>query len=191
MRLEFRRFLQVQEESRMQWQATTAEAQRLQRELDKCSQERADLETKLFHARRLLEMETKTRRATEMERDALDKKLIQVCDFLKSDREVYDRMQDKFDFNMPARKRKSNSNKFMSEKFGNDINSTGSFLSDLSVTQSEEDFLDMSKFKKHRPSTTGLNGSITDTKSRRRSIRKSIANDQRCRSMFQSLICFG
>lgn len=55
----------------MQWQATTAEAQRLQRELDKCAQERSDFETKLFHARRLLETESKARRAAELERDHL------------------------------------------------------------------------------------------------------------------------
>lgn len=70
MYVEYRRFLQILEESRSQWQATTAEAQRLQRELDRCAAERADLETKLFHARRLLETESKARRSAEMDRDA-------------------------------------------------------------------------------------------------------------------------
>lgn len=70
MYVEYRRFLQILEESRSQWQATTAEAQRLQRELDKCAAERADLETKLFHARRLLETESKARRSAEIDRDA-------------------------------------------------------------------------------------------------------------------------
>lgn len=67
--VEFRRFLQVMEESRSQWQETIAEAQRLQRELDRlqrkydeCVHERLDFETKLFHARRLLESETKAKR---------------------------------------------------------------------------------------------------------------------------------
>lgn len=69
--IEFRRFLQIIEESRMQWQETTAEAQRLQRELDKCAQERSDFETKLLHARRMLETESKARRAAENERDNL------------------------------------------------------------------------------------------------------------------------
>lgn len=69
--VEFRRFLQIMEESRMQWQATTVEAQRLQRELDKCLRERSDFETKLFHARRLLETESKARKAAELERDNL------------------------------------------------------------------------------------------------------------------------
>lgn len=59
------------EESRSQWQATTAEAQRLQRELDKCAHERSEFETKLLHARRLLENESKARRVAETERDHL------------------------------------------------------------------------------------------------------------------------
>lgn len=67
--LEFRRFLQITEANRLQWQETIAEAKRLQRELDRlqhkydeCVQERSDFETKLFHARRLLECETKAKR---------------------------------------------------------------------------------------------------------------------------------
>lgn len=76
--IEYRRFLQIQEESRSQWQATVAEAQRLQRELDRCIQERVELESKLFHARRLLENESKARRTAETERDALVS-LIEYC----------------------------------------------------------------------------------------------------------------
>lgn len=67
---EYKRFLQIQERGHEQWQATVAEAQRLQRELDQCIQERGELETKLFHARRLLENESKARRTAETERDA-------------------------------------------------------------------------------------------------------------------------
>lgn len=44
---------------------STQEAERLQRELDKAIQAMADLETKLFHARRLLEMENRGRREAE------------------------------------------------------------------------------------------------------------------------------
>lgn len=49
---------------------STQEAERLQRELDKAIQTMADLETKLFHARRLLEMENKARREAENDRDS-------------------------------------------------------------------------------------------------------------------------
>lgn len=176
---EYRKFLQIQEEGRMQWQETKAEAQRLQMELDKCSKERADLETKLFHARRLLELETKSRRAVEMEHETLERKLSQVCDFLKEDRFINDETRNKYAFlNLSSRKRKSKS-----MGHGNDINSTGSFLSDLSVTQSEEDFLDDEKkqFKRHRPSTNGLNVSS------RRSTRKSLASGRQSRSKFEVL----
>lgn len=60
----------MHEEWRTKWQATTAEAQRLQRELDKAHQVQSDLETKLFHARRLLEIESRAKRSAEMEREA-------------------------------------------------------------------------------------------------------------------------
>lgn len=84
---------------------------------------------------------------------------------------------------MSSRKRKSKSNRYVADKYGNEINSTGSFLSDLSVTQSEEDFLEMSKpFKKHRPSTTAANISYGEPKQSRRSARRSIdlRNKSKC-----------
>lgn len=188
--LEFRRYVQMQDEWRLQWQATTQEAQRLQRELDKSLQVQADLETKLFHARRLLEMESKARRAAEAERDVIDKKMSQVCDFLRTDRDINDETRSKLAFlDMSSRKRKSKSNKFIEEKYGNEINSTGSFLSDLSVTQSEDDFLDVNvghakQWKKHRPSAIG-NGSFVDSKYTRRSAHKSLENKRRSQSMLQ------
>lgn len=69
--IEFYKFVKMYEEYRAKWQATTAEAQRLQRELDKSLQVQTDLETKLFHARRLLEIESKAKRNAELERDAV------------------------------------------------------------------------------------------------------------------------
>lgn len=67
---EFRRFLEVQDQWRLKCMTSTQEAERLQRELDKAIQTMADLETKLFHARRLLEMENKARREAENDRDS-------------------------------------------------------------------------------------------------------------------------
>lgn len=97
-----------------------------------------------------------------------------MSEFLRCDRAIDDETRSKFAFlDATTRKRKSKSNRFLEQ--GNDINSTGSFLSDLSVTQSDEDFLDVSKpFKKHRPSGAGLNNSFSEAKNRRRSLRKSI-----------------
>lgn len=105
------------------------------------------------------------------------------------DREINDETRSKLAFlNMSSRKRKSKSNRYVEDKYGNEINSTGSFLSDLSVTQSEEDFLEVSKpFKKHRPSTNAANAANTsyaEAKHARRSARRSI--DSRHKSKFQS-----
>lgn len=104
-----------------------------------------------------------------------EKKLSRACEFLRSDREINDETRSKLAFlNMSTRKRKSKSNRY-EDKYGNEINSTGSFLSELSVTQSEEDFLEMSKpFKKHRPSTNAANTSYAETKHSRRSARRSM-----------------
>lgn len=62
---EFLRFAQMQEQNRLQWLNMVHEAQRLQRELDASLQNVAGLETKLYHARRLLEAETKCRKEVE------------------------------------------------------------------------------------------------------------------------------
>ncbi|XP_055301082.1 rac GTPase-activating protein 1-like [Sitodiplosis mosellana] len=174
--IEFRRFLQVMEESRTQWQATTAEAQRLQRELDRlqrkydeCAQERLDFETKLFHARRLLESESKAKRQ-------LEEKLSTVCDFLHTDRELNNEVRDTLaSLNISSHKRRSRSNRYTEDRHCNDINSTTSFLSDLSVTQFDDDFHEMTRpFKKHCPSTIASNISCVESKQKRRSARRSM-----------------
>lgn len=181
--IEFRRYVAMQDEWRHQWLSSIQEAQRLQRELDKSLQTMADLETKLFHARRLLEMENKARRDAEQDRDAIEKKMCQVREFLLSEQDLKDETRNKLAFlNVSSRKRKSN--KYIEEKYGNDINSTGSFLSNLSLTQSEDDFLDVGightkQWKKHRPSyTNAANASFAaasaDKRKSRRSERKSV-----------------
>jgi len=71
--IEFLRFLQFEEQYRQELINAAQEAQRIQKELDQSLQSMADLETKLFHARRLLETETKARRAAEYERDQMVK----------------------------------------------------------------------------------------------------------------------
>ena len=61
----------MQEQNRIDWLNVVHEAQRLQRELDACLQNVASLETKLYHARRLLEMESKARKDAELVRDGM------------------------------------------------------------------------------------------------------------------------
>lgn len=83
-------------------------------------------------------------------------------------------------------KRKSN-HQYPENEPCNDINSTGSFLSDLSLTQSGDDLLDPKpatgvKWKKHRPSLTNNNSgflNVSGKKSRgsmdkRRSLRRKL-----------------
>lgn len=69
--LEFLKFVQLQDECRLQWLKAVQEAQRLQRELDNALRGMSDLESKLFHARKLLEEENKARRHAEHEREAM------------------------------------------------------------------------------------------------------------------------
>ncbi|XP_055842223.1 rac GTPase-activating protein 1 [Episyrphus balteatus] len=153
---EFLKVLKLQEAFRLECLSGTREAQRIQKELDASLQNMADLETKLFHARRLLEMESKARREAEHDRDQMEKKIIAVAELLRNERDINEETKDKLAFlNTFQQKKRKSLNTHIEEKFGNDINSTGSFLSDLSLTQSEDDFLDVrtsKNWQKHRPS---------------------------------------
>lgn len=115
-------------------------------------------------------------------------------ELLNTDHQINDETRSKLAFlNMSMRKRKSN--KYIdNEKYGNDINSTGSFLSDLSVTQSEDDFLDVNighnkPWKKHRPSTDA-NRSFVDGKQARRSGHHKISDRRRSQSNCYYLFLF-
>ena len=84
-----------------------------------------------------------------------EKKIWHVQDLLRSEQDIKEETRDKFAFlNSCQKKRRS---RRIPEKYENDINSTGSFLSDLSVTHSEEDFLDRPQVRKHRASTENNN----------------------------------
>ncbi|XP_067633543.1 rac GTPase-activating protein 1 [Eurosta solidaginis] len=151
---EFLRVLRLQEQFRQECLETAKEAQRIQKELDASLESMADLETKLYHARRLLEVESKLRREAEHERDQMERKIIAVADLVQKDATMNNETRDKLAF-LKTLPRKRKSMNRIGEKYGNDINSTGSFLSDLSITQSEDDFLDVrpsTGWQKHRPS---------------------------------------
>jgi Rac GTPase-activating protein 1 len=90
-------------------------------------------------------------------------------------------------FSTLNRKKRKSNHIFPDNEPCNDINSTGSFLSDLSLTQSGDDLLDPKpavnqKWKKHRPSVTHNTSGILNVsgkKSRssmdkRRSIRREL-----------------
>lgn len=77
--------------------------------------------------------------------------------------------------NISSHKRRSRSNRYTEDRNCNEINSTTSFLSDLSVTQFDDDFLETTRpFKKHCPSTTASNISYIESKQKRRSARQSM-----------------
>uniref|UniRef100_A0A182J469 Rac GTPase-activating protein 1 n=1 Tax=Anopheles atroparvus TaxID=41427 RepID=A0A182J469_ANOAO len=161
--VEFLRFAQLQDECRMQWLKSIEEAQRLQRELDNALRSITNLESKLFHARKLLETETKARKHAENERDMMEGKMQDVFEIVRNEHTLRDVTRERLaEFERVPRRRSRHGHAQHSELNGgmdNDINSTGSFLVDLSLTQSEDDFLEPLKaqtkrksWKKHRPS---------------------------------------
>ncbi|XP_005187443.1 rac GTPase-activating protein 1-like isoform X1 [Musca domestica] len=145
---ELLKILQLQKKMQLECLSRAQEAQRIQKELDASLQSMADLETKLFHARRLLEMESKARKEAEYDRDQMEKKLVAVADLLQHENNLKNETRDKLGFLHTLPRKRKSVNRNLEEKYGNEINSTGSFLSDLSITQSEDDFLD------DRPSRT-------------------------------------
>ena len=183
---EFLKILQLQEKMQLECLARVQEAQRIQSELDASLQSMADLETKLFHARRLLEMESKARREAEHQRDQMEKKILAVADLLQHENNLKNETKDKLAFLHTLPRKRKSLNTHLEEKYGNDINSTGSFLSDLSITQSEDDFLDVNRSRRtlYKNKTSVANNptnpirkrsrlSNTSTGAPRRSLRRS------------------
>lgn len=68
---EFLDFTRQQEHCRLLWLNSFKESRRLQKELDIAMKSIAELETKLYHARRILDQECKSRREAEEERDSI------------------------------------------------------------------------------------------------------------------------
>uniref|UniRef100_A0A182QIL0 Rac GTPase-activating protein 1 n=1 Tax=Anopheles farauti TaxID=69004 RepID=A0A182QIL0_9DIPT len=168
--VEFLRFVQLQDECRMQWLKSIEEAKRLQREVDNALRSITNLESKLFHARKLLETETKARRHAEHERDAMERKMMAVCEIVRNEQTLRDETREQLAVFATEQRRKSrhghgaDGGEMTGGGVDNDINSTGSFLVDLSLTQSEDDFLEPLKlqtkrksWKKHRPSYNNNN----------------------------------
>ncbi|EDW60745.1 rac GTPase-activating protein 1 [Drosophila virilis] len=156
---EFLRFLRLFEQYHEKCNGYATQNARLQTELDKSLAKMGDLEGKLYHARRIIDTEIKARRLAEHERDAMENKIMAVADLLRHERNLNNETRDKLAFlnTLPSastRKRKSLNTLHEDKSYG-DINSTGSLLSDLSITHSEDDFLDVRRSKswrEHRPS---------------------------------------
>lgn len=83
-----------------------------------------------------------------------EKKMCTIREFLQNDENLKEETRNQLAFLNTCQKRRKS--KLSVDRYGNDINSTGSFLHNLSLTRSENDFLDIDKpFKAHRKSNLG------------------------------------
>lgn len=161
----------------MDYQRLIDEARELQSQLDEQTQQTIAIDRKLTYARKLLESERKARRDAEAEKAQLVN--IQLRKFgvfrinfffqetcldslrgvLLNDNIMRDETRKHLQVLSSYTKKRKSHHRHIEEEVCNEINSTGSFLSDLSLTQSGDDLLDPKpstaanqKWKKHRPS---------------------------------------
>ena len=119
-----------------------------------------------------------------------EQKIVTLRDLLMSENTMKDETRKHLVQLSTYTKKRKSSHLLKEEEYGNDINSTGSFLSDLSLTQSGDDFLDSKlsgthqKWKKHRPSYN--NNSILNM-----SGKKTRMSMEKRRSTRQSLLDYG
>lgn len=92
-----------------------------------------------------------------------------VREILRQDHNMKEETRDKLAFlNNTPRSRKSVTSRF-SRQYANEVNSTGSILSELSVTQSEDDFLEEKENRHRKPYRTSHSASIMGRRSQRMS----------------------
>ncbi|GAB0097339.1 GTPase-activating protein RacGAP84C [Sergentomyia squamirostris] len=153
------------------------EIRRLQHELDDALTNISDLERKLNNARRLHDQENQMRKKAEGERDDLERKMRICREVLWKDVEGRDEeTRSKLAFLNSPRRGRSFLNEHTIDEEEDDRrrigygNTTGSLLSDMSVTVSEEDFLEHHREKPQKR-----------TKSRRSDANVSLGNSKRFR----------
>lgn len=153
------------------------EAQDLQGRLDAQTQQTISIERKLNYARKLLETERKSRRDAENEKAQLEQKLDSLRLLLMKDNTIKNETRRHLEeLGTFTKKRKSAHRHIEEEDEFRDIDSTGSILSDLSLTQSNDELLDdkpmnamNQKWKKHRPSINNNSGFLNASGRKRRS----------------------
>lgn len=142
------------------------ESQDLQGRLDTQIQQTISIERKLNYARKLLESERKSRRDAENEKAQLEQMLDSLRVLLMKDNTIKNETRRHIEElgTFTTKKRKS-AHRYIEEDEFHDIDSTGSILSDLSLTQSNDELLDdkpasgmNQKWKKHRPSINNNSG---------------------------------
>ncbi|XP_055301047.1 rac GTPase-activating protein 1-like [Sitodiplosis mosellana] len=125
---EYYRFLHIQEQCRLKWQATMDKFTQLTKVYEKCVMERDDLAANLQHIGHLWEREKEFRRSMECERNFYKMKLGRI-------HEHCDRGIEK--------QKKQNKQSDRNDKNVDEMTSTGSFLSDLSeLSPNEENYID-------------------------------------------------
>lgn len=160
----------------------------MQGRLDVQTQTTISLERKLNYARKLLETERKARRDAENEKNQLEIKLDSLRTLLINDNTMRDETRKHLQvLSAYAKKRKSTHQIDEDEEFNN-INSTGSFLSDLSLTQSGDDLLDAKphipvnqKWKKHRPSINMNNSGFLNGSGKKTRVSMEHRRSARCK----------
>ncbi|XP_049777491.1 rac GTPase-activating protein 1 [Schistocerca cancellata] len=165
---EFIKFVLNQEECRKRWLASEQECKRLRLELEKLNAVKENLEMNLSMARRIVDMEKKKRRQAEEERDSLEKQIGLVREVVFIENRINDETKERLAFlnNTASRSRVSigrqDGNILEAQRLSaikEDCDTTGSLLSDLSYSRSEDD-LDVDvvrtirSWRKHRPSIT-------------------------------------
>ncbi|XP_055301048.1 rac GTPase-activating protein 1-like [Sitodiplosis mosellana] len=130
---EYYRFLRIQEQCRLKWQATMDKFTQILKEHEKCAMEKDELVADLKHIDHLWQMEKKFRCSMEHERNFYKMKVIRTYEYLRYDRgmevENRDKTQDTWND--------------LNDKNKDEITSTGSFLSDLSeISQTEDDYIE-------------------------------------------------
>lgn len=168
------------------------ETQDLQGRLDAQTQQTISIERKLNYARKLLETERKSRRDAENEKTQLEQKIESLRALLIKDNTIKNETRRHLEELGTFTKKRKSTHQIEEEEGENEIDSTGSFLSDLSLTQSNDDILDAKpatninqKWKKHRPSANNNSGFLNA------SGRKSRVSTDKRRSARLSLLDYG
>lgn len=179
---EFINLVPVVEQLWTQWTEAVTECRRLQKALDESHHNSAVLVGKLTHARKLLDQEQKACKAAVRDKRAVEMQLGMIRDMVLSDQrnKLHEETREKLSFlNSTADKSSRGVPNTLADRLDTiaELDSTGSLLSELSYSRSEDDldasFLDSRKdFKKTHRAPDDI--AAPNPKRRRSSIRKSL-----------------
>ncbi|KAF5278824.1 hypothetical protein FQR65_LT03512 [Abscondita terminalis] len=123
-----------------QWQLALHECKRLQDEVAKMTNDYCDLESKLSHARKLLDQERKRARNFEKERDEWERKVMRVSNIIhKNQNRGFDQTVKELSFLNEENLFDPDVNRLSHLSAIKEVNTTGSLISDFSYSRSEDD----------------------------------------------------